>query len=307
MNHAMAAWWSPLPIRERQSPPLSPRARATRRRRSCDVAAEVEDDRGLGAELGDRGEGGPGRRRAVADDAQVRARRDGQELGQALDEAEDDRFPQIPSPIPPPSSLSAGRTAAAPHPGDAPQVRALRAPGRYCRAWNSATWAARACGVSRSGLGTMTWSRDTDEHDAAEQLRDFVDAGRTLVDTSASYAEGRARRSSARSSPGQVDRARRPRCAPRRASAHGRRRHRRRLARRTPRSLDASLSAWHRPRRPLPGPTPDPRTPFDETLSALRLAVTTGRARYVGLPTIRDGRWRAPRVARRHGASDSPP
>jgi len=44
--------------------------------------------------------------------------------------------------------------------------------------------------VSRLGLGTMTWSRDTDEHEAAEQLRDFVDAGGTLLDTSASYADG---------------------------------------------------------------------------------------------------------------------
>src|SRR5665647_1345434 len=44
--------------------------------------------------------------------------------------------------------------------------------------------------VSRLGLGTMTWSRDTDEHEAAEQLRDFVDAGGTLIDTAASYADG---------------------------------------------------------------------------------------------------------------------
>jgi aryl-alcohol dehydrogenase-like predicted oxidoreductase len=44
--------------------------------------------------------------------------------------------------------------------------------------------------VSRLGLGTMTWGRDTDEHEAAEQLRLFVDAGGTLVDTAAAYAEG---------------------------------------------------------------------------------------------------------------------
>ena len=46
--------------------------------------------------------------------------------------------------------------------------------------------------VSHLGLGTMTWSRDTDEHEAAEQLRDFVDAGGTLLDTAASYADGAA-------------------------------------------------------------------------------------------------------------------
>src|SRR5699024_4899885 len=44
--------------------------------------------------------------------------------------------------------------------------------------------------VSSLGLGTMTWGRDTDEGDAGEQLRDFVDAGGNLVDTAASYGGG---------------------------------------------------------------------------------------------------------------------
>lgn len=44
--------------------------------------------------------------------------------------------------------------------------------------------------VSRLALGTMTWGRDTDEHEAREQLEAFVDAGGTLVDTAASYAAG---------------------------------------------------------------------------------------------------------------------
>ena len=35
--------------------------------------------------------------------------------------------------------------------------------------------------VSSVGLGTMTWGRDTDEHEAAEQLSLFLDAGGTLV------------------------------------------------------------------------------------------------------------------------------
>src|SRR3954447_25455731 len=46
--------------------------------------------------------------------------------------------------------------------------------------------------VSQLGLGTLTWSRDTDAHDAAEQLREFVEAGGTLVGTAASYAGGAA-------------------------------------------------------------------------------------------------------------------
>ena len=40
--------------------------------------------------------------------------------------------------------------------------------------------------VSRLGLGTMTWGRDTDEHEAAEQLRHFLDAGGNLIDTARS-------------------------------------------------------------------------------------------------------------------------
>src|SRR5665648_987074 len=46
--------------------------------------------------------------------------------------------------------------------------------------------------VSELGLGTLTWSRDTDEHEAADPLRAFVDAGGTLLDTAASYAGGAA-------------------------------------------------------------------------------------------------------------------
>ena len=44
--------------------------------------------------------------------------------------------------------------------------------------------------VSALGLGTMTWGRETDDDAAAEQLRAFVDAGGTLVDTAAGYADG---------------------------------------------------------------------------------------------------------------------
>ena len=150
--------------------------------------------------------------------------------------------------------------------------------------------------VSRLGLGTMTWSRDTDEHDATEQLRDFTDAGGTLVDTSASYADGGAeellgallgdvvprdevvlctkagiRRTS---NGGVVD-----------ASRGGL------LA-----SLDGSLRRLRTDHVDLwLVQTPDPRTPLDETVSALRLAVTSGRARYVGLSN--HAGWQVARAA----------
>jgi aryl-alcohol dehydrogenase-like predicted oxidoreductase len=139
--------------------------------------------------------------------------------------------------------------------------------------------------VSWLGLGTMTWSRDTDEHDARELLHDFVDAGGTLVDTSASYAEGGAEELLGALLRGVVDRrdvvvvtkggVRRTAGgdavvdASRGALLDG---------------LDGSLArlgtdhvdVWL-------VQTPDPRTPLDETVSALRLAVASGRARYVGL------------------------
>ena len=37
--------------------------------------------------------------------------------------------------------------------------------------------------VSRLGLGTLTWGTDTDLHEAEDQLRVFLDAGGTLLDT----------------------------------------------------------------------------------------------------------------------------
>src|SRR3954462_7545170 len=46
--------------------------------------------------------------------------------------------------------------------------------------------------VSRLGLGTMTWGRDTDEHEARDQLITFAEAGGTLIDTAAGYGDGAA-------------------------------------------------------------------------------------------------------------------
>jgi aryl-alcohol dehydrogenase-like predicted oxidoreductase len=44
--------------------------------------------------------------------------------------------------------------------------------------------------VSRLGLGTMTWGRDTDEHEARDQLIAFTELGGTLLDTAAGYGDG---------------------------------------------------------------------------------------------------------------------
>jgi len=48
--------------------------------------------------------------------------------------------------------------------------------------------------ISRLGLGTMTWGRDTDENEAAQQLQYFVEAGGNLIDTAAVYGDGDAER-----------------------------------------------------------------------------------------------------------------
>lgn len=48
--------------------------------------------------------------------------------------------------------------------------------------------------VSRLGLGTMTWGRSTDEHEARQLLDLFLAAGGTLIDTADTYADGAAER-----------------------------------------------------------------------------------------------------------------
>ena len=44
--------------------------------------------------------------------------------------------------------------------------------------------------VSRLALGTMTWGRDTDEHEARDQFNAFLGAGGTFFDTAAGYTDG---------------------------------------------------------------------------------------------------------------------
>ncbi|WP_028654897.1 aldo/keto reductase [Nocardioides sp. J54] len=45
--------------------------------------------------------------------------------------------------------------------------------------------------VSRLALGTMSWGTETDEHEARDQLAAFVEAGGTTIDTAAGYTGGR--------------------------------------------------------------------------------------------------------------------
>lgn len=44
--------------------------------------------------------------------------------------------------------------------------------------------------VSRLGLGTMSWGRDTPWSEVKQLVREFVDAGGNLVDTAPAYGAG---------------------------------------------------------------------------------------------------------------------
>lgn len=48
--------------------------------------------------------------------------------------------------------------------------------------------------LSRLGLGTMTWGRDTDTHEAADQARAFIEAGGNFLDCASHYGDGDAER-----------------------------------------------------------------------------------------------------------------
>ncbi|MBD8077649.1 aldo/keto reductase [Cellulosimicrobium arenosum] len=138
--------------------------------------------------------------------------------------------------------------------------------------------------VSALGLGTMTWARDTDELDAAEQLTDFVDAGGTLVDTAASYAGGDAESLLGTLLGSRVDRRDLHLCtkAGVRHTSSGPMVDASRGALLD--SLDESLARLGTDHVDLfLVHAPDAGTPFTETVSALRQAVTSGRTRYVGL------------------------
>ncbi|MFI1971051.1 aldo/keto reductase [Streptomyces cinnamoneus] len=137
--------------------------------------------------------------------------------------------------------------------------------------------------VSRLGLGTLTWGRDTGEHDAAEQLKAFWEAGGTLVDTADVYADGAAEHLLGRlladlvprrdlivatKAGGVLPPGRRTDCSRRHLLA----------------ALDDSLDrlgtdyvdVWQIHAF-------DPGTPLEETLQAVDIAVGSGRARYAGV------------------------
>jgi aryl-alcohol dehydrogenase-like predicted oxidoreductase len=138
--------------------------------------------------------------------------------------------------------------------------------------------------VSRLGLGTLTWGRDTDEHEARDQLIAFAEAGGTLLDTAAGYGDGASEELIATLIGDVV--ARDEVVIATKAGIS-----RRRGTRETNVSrghllttLDASLKRLGVDHVDLwQVHTWVDETPLEETLSALDYAVTSGRASYVGI------------------------
>lgn len=141
--------------------------------------------------------------------------------------------------------------------------------------------------VSAVGLGTMTWGRDTDAQEAADQLDLFLDAGGTVVDTAASYCAGASEEVVGQLLTDHVERSelvlvskaglrtwrtgdRGPVADASRGTLLD--------------TLDASLRRLGTDHLDLwLVQVPDPTTDLEETASALEHAVASGRARYVGV------------------------
>ena len=138
--------------------------------------------------------------------------------------------------------------------------------------------------VSRLALGTMTWGRATSVDDARDQLRTFLAAGGDLVDTAYGYADGASEEALGSFLGDLVPRDEVVVCT---KAGISRRTGERVVdtSRRTLLSqLDTSLARLRTSYVDLwLVHTWSDETPVEETLSALEWAVTSGRARYVGV------------------------
>ncbi|MDT0269916.1 aldo/keto reductase [Streptomyces sp. DSM 44915] len=137
--------------------------------------------------------------------------------------------------------------------------------------------------VTRLGLGTLTWGREIDDRGAAELLRTFWAAGGNLVDTADVYADGEAEAMLGRLVGGSV--ARRDLVIATKAGSvpdPDRRFDTSRghlLA-----ALDASLARLGTDYVDLwQIHAFDRETPLEETLQAVDIAISSGRARYAGV------------------------
>jgi len=133
--------------------------------------------------------------------------------------------------------------------------------------------------VSQYSLGTMTWGRDTDIHEARDQFNLYLEAGGRFVDTADVYSDGVSEEivgEFCRELPDVLIS----------SKAGNVRSNRRRDASRNHllSALDASLrrlrrshiDVWHIHAW-------DPYTPLDETLAAAAHAIDSGKVRYLGV------------------------
>lgn len=152
--------------------------------------------------------------------------------------------------------------------------------------------------VSRLGLGTLTWGRDTDEHEARDQLKAFVEAGGTLLDTAAGYGGGASEELIGTLLGDVVARDEvvlATKAGVRRARGSG--------AREVDVSRGYLIRALDESLRRLGTDHVDlwqvhawsDQVPWEETLSALDFAVSTGRAAYVGVSNYTA--WQAAQAA----------
>lgn len=138
--------------------------------------------------------------------------------------------------------------------------------------------------VSRLGLGTMMWGRDTDEHEAREQLTDFVDAGGTLVDAAATYGGGAGEELLGSLLGEVVDRSELVLTTKAGLRRHDGQRVVDASRRHLTSSLEASLARLRTDHVDLfLVQAHDPDVPVEETLAALDDVVRRGLARYVGV------------------------
>lgn len=138
--------------------------------------------------------------------------------------------------------------------------------------------------LSSIGLGTMTWGRDTDTHEAADQCRAYIDAGGNLLDTSPTYGDGDSERVIGGMIGTLFEREDVVIATKAGVQLVGGERvinnSRQSLINELDRSL-ARLGTDHVDLWQIHGW--DPANPLEDTLSALDYAYSSGKARYVGL------------------------
>lgn len=150
--------------------------------------------------------------------------------------------------------------------------------------------------VSALALGTMQWGGQCDEVTAKEILSDYLDAGGTTVDTSACYMEGRSEGILGELL-GHVVPRNNVVIVSKAGVSHQRGKRMVDTSRRSMlASLDASLARLGTDHLDLwLAEVWDENVPLEETLSALDLAVTTGRVRYAGVSNYSG--WQLARAA----------